>query len=185
MKELSDREIIDSVLSGKKENFTILVKRYEKRAYSLLFRMTRNHEDTEEVLQDAFVKAYFALPGFKGESRFSTWFYRIVYNAGLSMVTSKAYKMKQQMSSPESEDVFGTDNSDSGDDKNKNLYYLMNQLPVKNSLVMIMYYIDGLSLKEIGEVLGLSLQNTKVILYRSREKLKELLTKEETAEILL
>ena len=82
-------------------------------------------------------------------------------------------------------DHFGTDNSDSGDDKNKNLYYLMNQLPVKNSLVMIMYYIDGLSLKEIGEVLGLSLQNTKVILYRSREKLKELLTKEETAEILL
>ena len=183
MKELSDREIIDAVLSGKKENFTILVKRYEKRAYSLLFRMTRNHEDTEEVLQDAFVKAYFALPGFKGESRFSTWFYRIVYNAGLSMVTSKAYKMKQQMSSPESEEVFGAENSDSVD--NKNLYYLMNQLPVKNSLVMIMYYIDGLSLKEIGEVLGLSLQNTKVILYRSREKLKELLTRKENAEILL
>ncbi|GJQ61694.1 MAG: DNA-directed RNA polymerase sigma-70 factor [Melioribacteraceae bacterium] len=185
MKELSDREIIDSVLSGKKENFTILVKRYEKRAYSLLFRMTRNHEDAEEVLQDSFVKAYFALPGFKGEAKFSTWFYRIVYNAGLSMVTSKAYKMKQQMSSPESEEAFGVENSGSVDNKNKNLYFLMNQLPVKNSLVMIMYYIDGLSLKEIGEVLGLSLQNTKVILYRSREKLKELLTKEETAEILL
>lgn len=185
MKELNDREIIDSVLNGRKENFAILVQRYEKRAYSLLFRIVRNHEDAEEVLQDAFVKAYFALPGFKGDSKFSTWFYRIVYNAGISLVTSRAYKMKQQMSSPESEDMFGAGETEINDEKNKNLYFLINRLPVKNSLVLIMYYIDGLSLKEIGEVLGLSLQNTKVILHRSREKLKELLKNRENAEILL
>ncbi|MEJ2195170.1 MAG: sigma factor, partial [Ignavibacteriaceae bacterium] len=76
MVNLPDQEIIDSVRKGNEADYSIIVDRYKDKAFSLLKRMLKNEQDAEETLQDCFIKAYNSLNNFKGESKFSTWFYR-------------------------------------------------------------------------------------------------------------
>ena len=99
MKKLSDQEIIDSVKLGNQSDYSIIVDRYKDKAFSLLKKMLKNEQDAEETLQDCFLKAYNSLSGFKGEAKFSTWFYRIVYNTALTKLSSKKRKTENEMSS--------------------------------------------------------------------------------------
>ena len=101
MKKLSDQEILDSVKRGNQTDYAIIVDRYKNKAFSMLKRMLRNEQDAEEVLQDCFIKAYNSLASFKGESKFSTWFYRIVYNTALTRISSKKRKTESEMTSIE------------------------------------------------------------------------------------
>ena len=101
MKNLSDQEIIDSVIKGNDSDYSIIIDRYKNKAFSMLNRMLKNEFDAEEVLQDCFLKAYHSLNNFKGEAKFSTWFYRIVYNTALTKLSSKKRKIETEMSSIE------------------------------------------------------------------------------------
>jgi len=188
MKKLSDNEIIDSVLKGNENDYTLIIDRYKDRAYSLLSNMLKNNMDAEEALQDSFIKAYNALKSFKNESKFSTWFYKIVYNTGLTIVTGKKRSVELQMSSIE--DVYYLKDEDNeiystSENVKQYLIKMVDKLPIRNSLVLILFYIDNLSIKEISEVLDLSLVNTKVMLHRSRNSLRELLLKHNYQEELL
>ncbi len=178
MKNLSDEHIIKSVLQGNREDYRYLVDRYKDRAYNLLSRMLNNPQDAEEVLQDAFVKAFNSLSKFRFDSSFSTWFYRIVYNTALTRVNSAGYRNTNSLSSID--DIhhlsFNADNYE-GKSKTGFLNSMINKLPPKNGVVIILYYMDGLNIHEISEILGLSISNAKVILHRSRNALKDLLVK--------
>src|SRR3989304_9066967 len=101
MRNLSDQEIIDSVRKGNESDYSIIINRYKNKAFSLLKRMLKNEFDAEEVLQDCFLKAYNSLNSFKGEAKFSTWFYRIVYNSALTKLSSQKRKIEAEMSSVE------------------------------------------------------------------------------------
>jgi len=92
MINITDQEVIESVKKGNQADYSIIVDRYKNKAFSLLRRMLKNDFDAEEVLQDCFLKAYNSLNSFKGESKFSTWFYRIVYNTALTKLSSKKRK---------------------------------------------------------------------------------------------
>ena len=96
MKKLSDQEIIDSVKLGNQSDYSIIVDRYKDKAFSLLKKMLKNEQDAEETLQDCFIKAYNSLSSFKGEAKFSTWFYRIVYNTALTNCHQKKEKQKMK-----------------------------------------------------------------------------------------
>jgi len=89
MKKLSDQQIIESVRDGNQSDYSIIVDRYKNKAFSLLKRMLKNEQDAEETLQDCFLKAYNSLNNFKGEAKFSTWFYRIVYNTAFHLRKEK------------------------------------------------------------------------------------------------
>ena len=101
MRNLSDQEIIDSVKRGNDSDYSIIVDRYKNKAFSMLKRMLKNEFDAEEVLQDCFLKAYNSINTFKGEAKFSTWFYRIVYNTALTKLSSKKRKTETEMTSVE------------------------------------------------------------------------------------
>ena len=178
MDKLTDSEIIDSVLKGNENDFSLIVDRYKDRAFSLLSGIVKNQMDAEEALQDSFIKAFNALKNFRKDSKFSTWFYRIVYNTGLTVLTSKKRQIELEMSSIE--DLQYLKSSDTEiysitESSKEYIIKMVDKLPVKNSLVIILYYIDGLSLKDISEVLSTSLVNAKVLLYRSRNLLRDLL----------
>lgn len=178
MKNLTDNEIIDSVISGNQGDFALLVDRYKDRAFSMLKRMLQNEMDAEEVLQDSFLKAYGSLKNFRKEAKFSTWFYKIVYNAALSALSNTKRKLEKKMTSIE-------DHLDLGDydariysetnDASEYIIKMVNKLPVKYGLVLILFYIDDMSLNEISQVMDLSIVNVKVILHRSRNALRKLL----------
>jgi RNA polymerase sigma-70 factor (ECF subfamily) len=180
MKNLYDNEIIDSVLKGNDSDYALLVDRYKDRAFTLLCGIIKNDLDAEEALQDSFIKAFQSLNTFRRDSKFSTWFYRIVYNTGLTVISSKKHKIEMEMSSiddfhslKEADDEIYSLTEDSKD----YLIKMVDKLPIKNSLILILFYLDGLSIKEISEVLDISLVNTKVLLHRSRNLLRDLLIK--------
>ncbi|MBU1099778.1 MAG: sigma-70 family RNA polymerase sigma factor [Bacteroidetes bacterium] len=188
MKKLTDIEIIESIKRGNDSDFALLIDRYKDKAFSLLRRMLKNEMDAEETLQDCFLKAYNSLASFRQDAKFSTWFYKIVYNTALSALASKKRQIELGMSSIEDHFDLGTnDNEIYSNTENSELYTLrlVDELPPRNALVIILFYIDGMSLNEISQVLDLSLVNTKVILHRSRTALRDMLIKHNYHEEIL
>lgn len=188
MKHLSDIEIIDSVIRGNTSDYSLLINRYKDRAFSLLRRLLKNEMDAEEALQDSFLKAYNGLKEFRHDAQFSTWFYRIVYNTGLTIIASKKRQVELEMASIDEDFELGNyDNEIYSTTENVNQYVLkmVDKLPVRNALVIILFYLDGLSMSEISQVMGISLVNVKVLLHRSRNALKDLLLKHNFQEEVL
>jgi len=188
MKNLSDIEIIDSVRRGNSSDYALLVERYKNKAFSMLKRLLKNQMDAEEALQDSFLKAYNSLNSFKGESKFSTWFYRIVYNTAITILNAKKRQTEKEMISIDEEfEIESYDNEIYSKAENVNKYVLdmVEKLPPRNALIIILYYIDDMSLHEISRVMGLSLVNVKVMLHRSRTALKELVVKHNLQEELI
>lgn len=188
MKNLTELEIIESVKKGNHGDFSLLIDIYKDRAFTLLKKMLKNEMDAEEALQDSFLKAFNSLAGFRNDSKFSTWFYRIVYNTALSIISSKKRKVQMEMSSVEDHfDLGDVDDEIYAKSENSNEYMLkiVDQLPVRNALVIILFYIDSLSLNEISKILNISLVNAKVLLHRSRNELRELIIMHNYQEELL
>ena len=79
----NDDQIINAIKNGNTQAFSILVDRYKDLVYTLAIRMIKNREEAEEVAQDTFIKVFKSLDKFKGDSKFSTWIYRVTYNTCL------------------------------------------------------------------------------------------------------
>jgi RNA polymerase sigma-70 factor (ECF subfamily) len=86
---LDDSALVDASLAGNREAFDVLVRRHQRHVYRLCYRFAGNHEDASDLAQDAFIRAYRGLRGFKGTSAFSTWLYRIAVNVCLNHVESR------------------------------------------------------------------------------------------------
>ena len=82
----NDQLYITKVINGDANAFAYLVDTYKNMVFSLAFKMTKNREEAEEISQDSFIKAYKNLKNFKGDSKFSTWLYRIAYHASLDAI---------------------------------------------------------------------------------------------------
>ena len=127
------------------------------------------------------------LSSFRKDSKFSTWFYRITYNTGLTMVASKKRKVEQEMSSiDEHFDLAEYDNEIYSTTTNAREYILkmVDKLPIRNALVIILFYIDDMSLNEISQVMDISLVNARVLLHRSRNSLRDLLLNHNYREVI-
>lgn len=188
MKNLDDNEIIESIKRGNHSDFSLLIDKYKDRAFSLLKRMLRNELDAEEILQDCFFKAFNSLESFRLESKFSTWFYRIVYNSALSFLSSKRRRIESELSSLEDHPNLSDYDSQvysESDNVTEYIKKIVDKLPPKNASLINMFYIDEMTIDEISKVTGLSLVNVKVILHRSRNILKDLVLKHNFHEELL
>ncbi len=188
MRNISDQEIIDSVRKGNDSDYSIIVNRYKNKAFSMLKRMLKNDFDAEEVLQDCFLKAYNSLNAFKGEAKFSTWFYRIVYNTALTRLSSQKRKTEAEMTSIEDHfnlvSDYGSDEIERKD-ANQLIRDTISKLPERYSAIITMFYLSEMSIEEISEVMGISISNVKVMLHRSRNSLRDLIMKSRFAKELL
>lgn len=188
MKHLTDIEIIESIQRGNQSDFSLLVDRYKDKAFSMLRRMLNNEMDAEEALQDCFLKAFNGLKEFRRDSLFSTWFYKITFNTALTILSSKKRKLEQEMSSIDEEFNLGAYDPEiysTTENANQFIAKMVDKLPVRGALVIILFYMDGLSMNDISQVMGLSLVNVKVLLHRSRNSLRDLLLKHNYQEELL
>ena len=86
---ISDIQLIEQALTGRQSAYAMLLRRYEQYAFTLAFRFVKNREDAHEVAQDAFIRAFRYLPDFRGEAKFSTWLYKIVYSTSLNFLRKK------------------------------------------------------------------------------------------------
>lgn len=188
MRNLSDQEIIDSVRRGNDSDYSIIVNRYKNKAFSMLRRMLKNEFDAEEILQDCFLKAYKSLSVFKGEAKFSTWFYRIVYNTALTKLSSQKRKTESEMTSVEDhfylESAYGS-NEIEKTNMNEFIHELISKLPERYSAVITMFYLNEMTIDEISEVMGITVSNVKVMLHRSRNALRDLILNSRLTEELI
>ncbi len=171
-----EKIIIDKCLEGDTVAFRKLVDLYRNFAFTLAVRITKNEEDAEEVTQDAFLKAYISLKNFKGESKFSTWFYKIVLNLAMTKVR------RRKPAHQNIDDIhLVLTNDDEPVRKADRTYYVekaINALPEEEAAIVTLFYMEDQSLSNISEVVNLSLSNTKVKLFRARSKMAEVLKNE-------
>lgn len=179
MAQPDDRYCIDRILAGDTQAFAPLVDRYKNLVYTLALRLIKNTEEAEEAAQDTFIKAFRSLDKFKGESKFSTWLYKITYNTCLD-------RLKKQKAAPYAVaiDDYGTRQLadtenvlDALDEQERHLALqdCLQQLPGDEAFLLTLYYFEEQSLEEIAKVLGIKANNVKVKLFRCRKRLGEVL----------
>jgi RNA polymerase sigma-70 factor (ECF subfamily) len=190
--ETADTELVALAQIGDLDAFEALANRYERRVYSLALRMLRQEQDAEDVTQQAFLSAMENLGRFRGDASFSTWLLRIATHAALKVIRKrKGLDTVSLEQATEEEDSYGTiphpeyiaDWRQSPEElvrKNEVQRLLddaLAKLDEKHRLVFLLRDVEGLSVKETAEALGLSEANTKVRLLRARLQLREELTR--------
>jgi RNA polymerase sigma factor (sigma-70 family) len=176
MMQQNDIQLIGRILDGDTSGYAVLVERYKDLAFTIAYRILGKREDAEEVVQDAFVKAFRNLHSFRQKAKFSTWLYRIIYNTAIS-------KHRQKKTGWQSiEDVIIPDNAveslaEEEEDRPRILETAMQQLPEEDRILLTLYYVDESSVDDLHAILGISKANVKIKLFRARKRLQELVSK--------
>lgn len=185
-----DSILIQQILNGDQSAFAQLVDRHRQTAFGIAVQITGNREDAEEIAMDAFVKVYQSLRGFKGEARFSTWLYRIVYNTAISFKRRKRTEtlpMNDYLVENFSEDDFGHGLHQLDiDDQARLVKMVMDSLPGEDAALMDLFYRNELSIEEISQITSLTVSNVKVKLHRIRKRIYagvQALVKKENAPV--
>jgi RNA polymerase sigma-70 factor (ECF subfamily) len=182
-----DHLFIQKVLNGDYDGFTYFIDKYKDMAYSIAFRIINNSEDAEEIVQDSFVKAFKSLKKFRYDSKFSTWFYRIVVNNSLSKVKRRKVDCENVNLDKVPEiaiaDIETTYNHLTQADQQKYINLALNQLNMEDSLLLTLYYLNENTLEEISEITEIKNENLKMKIHRARQKMYILLEKELKSEI--
>jgi RNA polymerase sigma-70 factor (ECF subfamily) len=175
MDRQNDNVLINRVLDGDIRNYALLIDRHKDLAFTLAYRLLNNREDAEEVVQDAFLKAYRSLSRFRGEAKFSTWLFRIVYNAAVSKKRLKKTGMQSLDEQPAMQDIFTGSSLEEDADEEKKLLLerALMQLSEEERALISLFYLNESSIDEIHGITGLTKSNIKVKLFRARKKLQE------------
>ncbi|MDR1982061.1 MAG: sigma-70 family RNA polymerase sigma factor [Tannerellaceae bacterium] len=187
---MEEHKWIKDVLAGDTHSFSYLVGKYQQMAFSIAFRILGNREEAEEAVQDAFVKMYRALPDFRFDSKFSTWFYTIVYRTSLTayrkepLFTDYNEAASAHITPEEAGNAASLLESN---DRKAVISNVLKRLPPDESLLLTLYYLEECSVEEIHQITQLTLSNIKVKLFRARKRFYETLKhlmKHETYAIL-
>jgi RNA polymerase sigma-70 factor (ECF subfamily) len=170
-----DHIYLERIKSGDQSAFASLVEKHKDMVFTIVVKIVKKPEDAEEIAQDVFLKVFDKLDSFRGDSKFSTWLYRIAYNAAIS-------KTRKRRLEVEALDDFTINNYSLDEVKEelevidpekqqKFLKEAMEQLSDDDYLIVKMFYLEEMSVKDISSVNGLSQANVKVKLHRIRKKL--------------
>lgn len=177
----TDAEILDEVRAGNTRAYALLVDRHKDRALTLALRFVGNRQEAEELAQDAFLKAFRNLSQFRGEAKFGTWFYRILYNLCMS-------RLRRRMSAPlmldvsdeavldllaAEEESVGLEERFESSDLLRFLSLEVDALPPQYKSAVTLYYVQEMSYEEIAAVMDIPMGTVKTCLFRGRNLLKK------------
>lgn len=179
-----DGMLVRRVLQGDKQAFNELVVRYQKTAFAVSYRLLGQTDDAQEVVQDAFLKAYRSLDSLQKPEAFAGWLMRIVSN--LSLNYRRGRKTRQALplddafetdptDGPVSEDRINPQRVAEGHQLGQKLEQALEQLPEKQKLAILMFTIEGLPQKQVAEALQCSVEAVKWHVFQGRKRLRELL----------
>jgi RNA polymerase sigma-70 factor (ECF subfamily) len=170
----AEREAIEACRRGEREAFDRLVERYQRHVYRLCYRYVNNHEDANDLAQEAFLKAWRAIGRFRGESSFSTWLYRIAVNACLNF---RALRRPATQELPEAlaDPVPGALARAESDDAARLVRAAVARLPEKQRATLILKVYHELTHEEVAEVLGSTVGTVKANLFHALGNLRRLM----------
>lgn len=176
----TDQEIVRRILAGEQKAYAELVDRHKEKAMTLAMRMLKNRHDAEEALQDAFIRAFRALPGFEWKSSFSTWFYRIVFNVCSSHLRKQENVTMfsiddDRNDGPHVEIPSDGDEVDlqiEGKEFSEFIAREIEKMDESYSVILTLFVLQEMSYEEIVAVTGLPLGTVKNRLFRARAELR-------------
>lgn len=194
--------IIRKIQAGNIGEFEEIVNRYKDKAMTLAMRILKNTEDAEDALQEAFIKTFRAIADkqFEERAKFSTYFYRIVYNTAIDFYKKHrsktynlinideksvneegevtdiaAFELKIDSNNYQRSRVFDTERLASEGELQDTINRYLEQIPEKYSTILTLFYVNDLSHEEISETLKLPLGTVKNRIFRAKDKLKEIM----------
>ena len=172
---MEEQDLIERVQQGEKDAFQDLMAPYQRKIYSLLYGMVWDREDALELTQEVFAKAYRAIKGFRMASSFYTWLYRIAVNLALDF-------RRQRMTNPEIQRAVDPPTKEKPDsmllrkELNEHIRMTMAQLPSQHRAILLLREVEGLSYKEIAQVMGCRLGTVMSRLHYARDGMRRALT---------
>jgi len=170
-KDQQDLDLIECVKKGDESACKVLVDKHKNYAFTIAYRILGNREEAEEVSQDAFIKSFKSLPGFNHESRFTTWFYRIVHNLAVSQLRRRKTHFDTIDHHHHLEDEAVYLNDISFQERKRYLHLAMQRLVSDDITMLTLFYLKEFSLEEIAEVTQIAANTIKVKLFRARKRL--------------
>ena len=179
VEETTDQQLVDQVMAGNKNAFNLLVMRYQHRVAALIARFVQNPQEVEDVAQEAFIKAYRALPLFRGDSAFYTWLYRIAVNTAKNYLVARNRRPPaQDLEIDEVEptetgsvlhEIESPEGSLSTSELKAALEAALDSLPEELKTAFILREFSGLSYEDIAEVMDCPVGTVRSRIFRARE----------------
>lgn len=172
-----DVDLVQHILCGQQKAFQILVERYESYVFSIILQVVKQREETEEVVQDVFIKVYHQLGRFEQRSQFSTWLYTIAYRTALDHVRKNRISIhsldeeKNVFQLADDEKYMPSHQVDQIDLANR-INTMLNKLKPQDALLIRLYYLRERSITEISDITGMTPSNVKTKLFRLRRHLR-------------
>jgi len=184
---LDDRALVRRAKSGDLAAYDELVHRYQERIYATLYHMTANHEDANDLAQEAFIKAYHSLRSFKGDSTFFTWVYRIAVNRTINFLKQRKHKTHLSLNDLDFNAEHDPDlvalisdrtprREASLTELQEKLNAAMLQLSDTHRLVVALHDVQGLSHEEISRIMDCNVGTVRSRLFYARQQLQSLLS---------
>ena len=183
----SDYELIDESIGGNEDAFGILMGRYENSLYGLIFKMVRNHEETQDLVQEAFIKSYKALESFNKQYSFSTWLFKIASNNCIDHLRKRRLKTTSidapiqtengSLSQDLPDDSFSPEKDSLRNELFSSVNSIIDELPDKYKVVINLRHKEDKSYEEIAVALDIPIGTVKARIFRAREILKKSITK--------
>ena len=183
MTAVSDQQLVKRVQQGDKRAFDMLVLKYQHKVAALVSRFIHDHAEVQDVTQEAFIKAYRALPNFRGDSQFYTWLYRIAVN------TAKNYLVSRSRRPPSSDvaiedamyfegnsrlkDLENPQNKLSTDELMEKVNQSIKKLPEDLRVALTLREYDGMSYEEIADVMACPVGTVRSRIFRARETVEQ------------
>jgi RNA polymerase sigma-70 factor (ECF subfamily) len=174
-----DQQLVERVQKGDKRAFDLLVLKYQHKIFAVISRFIRDHAEVQDVAQDAFIKAYRALPNFRGESAFYTWMYRIAINTAKNYLVARNRRPPASDLDIEDAEFFaGNDAMHEMNTPERNLLrdelqsvidQAFRDLPEDLRTAVTLREIDGLSYEEIAEAMDCPIGTVRSRIFRARE----------------
>ena len=177
-----DAHYINEVLNGNTNAFCYFIRTYQNKAFGVAISIVKCEDDAKDIVQDSFITAYSSLTKFRNESKFSTWFYRIVVNTALQFIKREkrkdhvvgAYSITDDQKKEFNNAIAELEKQD----LKKLIKRVFEKIPAKEALILQLYYIDEQSIIEIKDITAFTKANVKVLLHRGRTSFYKMVKEE-------
>jgi len=173
--ELTDEDLISQIIRGDKNQFRVLISRHKEKVRNLVYLTIGNADNVDDLAQEVFIKVYRKLDRFRGQSKFTTWLYRITVNHCKDELRKlKVRRIFDVFDRKQHEDIHAIDGQDNFDTRER-VRLALSKLPEKLRLPIVLKDIEGFGYQEIAGMLGCELGTVKSRIFRGRESLRQML----------